>query len=120
MEMSVDGGPIAPLRGSTAGMQMLDVSPDGSQLLAIRPSLNDETLKGSMWSVPVLGGSAKRLGNEIVTDARWLPDGRSVIYMYLHSVFITGPDGANPKLLWEAPGHASDARPSRRTVAASA
>jgi tRNA A-37 threonylcarbamoyl transferase component Bud32/WD40 repeat protein len=109
VEMSVDGGPIAPLRGSTAGMQMLDVSPDGSQLLAIRPSLNDETLKGSMWSVPVLGGSAKRLGNEIVTDARWMPDGRSVIYMYLHSVFITGPDGANPKLLWEAPGHASDA-----------
>jgi len=108
VEMSVDGGIIAPLRGSTAGMRMLDVSPDGSQLLALKPSLNAENVNGSIWSVPVLGGSPTRIGNKIVTDARWMPDGRSVIYMYLRSVFITGPDGADPKLLWQAPGNASD------------
>ena len=110
VEMSVNGGPIAPLRGSIAGMRMLDVSPDGSQLLAIKQNLGDESYRGEIWSVPVLGGAPKRIGNGMVTDARWMPDGRSVIYMYLHSVFTTGPDGANPKLLWEAPGDASDAR----------
>lgn len=110
VEMSVTGGPIAPLRGSTTAMRMLDVSPDGSQLLAIKPSLGDESFKGSIWSIPVLGGSPKRIGNEVVTDARWMPDGRSVIYAYLRSVFITEPDGANPKSLWEAPGNAYDPR----------
>jgi len=110
VEMSVNGGPIAPLRVSTAGMRMLDVSPDGSQLLAIKQNLGDESDRGEIWSVPVLGGAPKRIGNEMVTDARWMPDGRSVIYMYLRSVFITGPDGANPKPLWEAPGNAYDAR----------
>jgi serine/threonine protein kinase/dipeptidyl aminopeptidase/acylaminoacyl peptidase len=118
VEMSVNGGPIAPLRGSTTGMRMLDVSPDGSQLLAIKLSLGDESFSGSIWSVPVLGGSPKRIGNEMVTDARWLPDGRSVIYVYLRSVFMTGPDGANPKKFWEAPGNAYDPTfsPDRRRV----
>ncbi len=110
VEMSVNGGAIAPLRGSTGGMRMLDVSPDGSQLLAIQQNLGDESYRGEMWSIPVLGGAPKRIGSGMVTDARWMPDGRSVIYMYLHSVFTTGPDGANPKLLWEAPGDASEAR----------
>ena len=108
VEMSVKGGSMAPLHGSEVGMHMLDVSLDGSQLLALKQNLGDEQVKGSIWSIPVLGGSAKRIGNEMVTDARWLPDGRSVIYMYFRSVFITGPDGANPKLLWQAPGDAFD------------
>jgi Tol biopolymer transport system component len=108
VEMSVTGGAIVPLRASTAGMQMLDVSRDGSQLLAMKPNLDEEDARGSIWSVPVLGGSPRRIGNEMVTDARWLPDGRSLIYMYLRSVFISGAEGANPKKIWEAPGNVSD------------
>lgn len=100
-ETSVTGGPIAPLRGSTAGMQMLDVSPDGSQLLALKQN-QAQSERGEIWSVPVLGGAPKRVGNETVSDARWMPDGRSVIYTSFRSVFITGPDGANPKLIWQA------------------
>jgi Serine/threonine protein kinase len=106
VEMSVKGGPIAPLRGSTTGMQLLDVSPDGSQLLVIKPNPEVESFEGSIWSVPVLGGSPKRIGKEMVTDARWLPDGRSIIYVYLRSVFITEADGANPRKFWEAPANA--------------
>ena len=42
MEMSVNGGPIAPLRATTTGMQMLDISPDASQMLALKPDINSE------------------------------------------------------------------------------
>ncbi len=105
VEMSINGGTIAPLRGSTQGMRMLDVSRDGSQLLIMKPNLGDEGLnRGSIWSVPVLGGIPKRIGNLTVTDARWLPDGRSVLFLHLNSVSLTGPDGADPKKIWEAPG----------------
>ncbi len=79
VEMSVNGGAIAPLRSSLAGMRMLDVSRDGSELLVTKPSINDEDFRGSLWSVPVLGGSPKRIGNELVTAARWLPDGQPAI-----------------------------------------
>jgi serine/threonine protein kinase/Tol biopolymer transport system component len=109
VEMSVSGGQIAPLRATTSGMTMLDVSPDGSELLAFKPSLNDESFRGTLWSVPVLGGSPKKLGEAMVTDARWRPDGRSLITVYLRSVFLAGPDGADPQKIWEAPGNASEA-----------
>ena len=35
VEMSVKGGPTAPLRASISGMQMLDISPDASEMLAL-------------------------------------------------------------------------------------
>jgi eukaryotic-like serine/threonine-protein kinase len=108
VEMSINGGPSAPLRGSTEGMSMLDVSPDGSELLALKRNLSDEENRGTIWSVPVLGGTPRRMGNEIVTDARWLPDGRSLILIHLRSVFTTRPGGAEPKKIWEAPGNASE------------
>jgi eukaryotic-like serine/threonine-protein kinase len=108
VEMAVSGGQIAPLRATTSGMTMLDVSPDGSELLAFKPSLNDENFRGTLWSVPVLGGSPKKLGEEMVTDARWCSDGHSLITVYLRSVFITGPDGASPKKIWEGPGNAAE------------
>jgi serine/threonine protein kinase len=107
-EMSVNGGAIAPLRASTTGMTMIDVSHDGSELLAFKSSVDDESFRGSVWSVPVLGGSPRRLGNEMATSARWLPDGRSLIYIYLRSVFLTGVDGSNPKKIWEGPGNVGE------------
>ena len=36
VEMSVKGGLIAPLRASASGMQMLDISPDASEMLALK------------------------------------------------------------------------------------
>jgi serine/threonine protein kinase/Tol biopolymer transport system component len=109
MEMSVKGGPIAPLRASTTGMQMLDISPDASQMLAVKPDLNDENARGSIWMVPVLGGYPRKLGNQIAQDARWSPDGRSIVYASMNSLYISDGDGANLKKIWDAPGFAESA-----------
>ena len=75
VEMSVKGGSTAPLRVSISGMSMLDISPDASEMLALKPDLNDESGRGSIWSVPVLGGYPKMVGSRIAVDARWSPDG---------------------------------------------
>src|ERR1700690_841442 len=63
VEMSVNGGPEAPLRVSIAGMRMLDISSDASEMLALKPDLNDEGFRGTIWSVPVLGGYPKMLSS---------------------------------------------------------
>jgi serine/threonine protein kinase len=76
VEMSVKGGPVAPLRASLSGMRILDISPDASEFLAWKPDLNDETNRGSLWTVPVLGGIPNRLGNQLARGASWSPDGR--------------------------------------------
>ncbi len=83
---------------------MLDISPDASEMLALKPDLNDETGRGSIWSVPVLGGYPKRLGSHIALDAHWSPDGHSIAYADLSSVYVSDRDGANLKKIWDAPG----------------
>ena len=104
VEMSVNGGPTAPLRASVFGMGILDISPDGSELLAWKQDLNDETGRGSLWLVPVLGGYPRKLGNQIARGARWSPDGRSMVFADLNSVYVGDADGANIQKIWEAPG----------------
>ena len=101
MEMSVSGGASAPVRGSMSGMRMLDISSDASELLALKPDLNVEAIRGSIWSVPVLGGSPKRFGNQMVHDAHWSPDGHSIAYADIHTVYTSRADGSNFKKIWE-------------------
>jgi Tol biopolymer transport system component len=103
VEMSVKGGPTAPLRVSISGMRMLDISPDASEMLALKPDPNDESGRGSIWSVPVLGGYPKMVGTRVASDARWSPDGRSIVYVDLNSVYVSDRDGANLKKIWDAP-----------------
>ena len=121
VEMSVDGGPTAPLRASTAGMRMMDISPDGSEMLAWRNDPNDETGRGSLWSVPVLGGYPRILGNQIARNAHWTTDGRMLVYADLNSVYVGDGDGSNVRKVWDAPGEVDTARfsPDSSLIAAS-
>jgi eukaryotic-like serine/threonine-protein kinase len=105
VEMSVKGGPIALLRASASGMQMLDISPDASEMLALKPDLNDEIGQGSIWTVPVLGGYPRRLGNLIAQDAHWSPDGRSIVYSHTNSIYVSEGEGANLRKIWDAPAY---------------
>lgn len=104
VEMSAKGGPTAPLRASVTGMRMLDISPDASEMLALKPDLNDEIGQGSIWTVPVLGGYPRKLGNQIAQDAHWSPDGRSIVYTNMNSLYVSDSAGANLKKIWDAPG----------------
>jgi serine/threonine protein kinase/Tol biopolymer transport system component len=124
VEMSVKGGPVAPLRASLSGMKILDISPDASELLAWKPNLNDETNRGSLWTVPVLGGTPNRLGNQLARGASWSPDGRSIVYADLNSVLVSDNNGANVKQIWDAhrmvagwPRFSPDSKRIRVTVA---
>jgi serine/threonine protein kinase len=105
VEMSVNGGSTAPLRGAASGMQMLDISPDASAMLALKPDLNSEAGQGSIWLVPVLGGSPRKLGIQLAQDAHWSPDGRSIVYANLNSLYVSDGGGANLRKLWDAPAY---------------
>ena len=102
VEMSVTGGSMQPLQASLFGMKFLDISPDASQLLMLKPDLNDETGRGSIWAIPVLGGPPRKLGNLLARGASWSPDGRSLGYADLNSVFVSDADGANSREIWNA------------------
>ena len=123
VEMSTKGGAEAPLRASLSGMNVLDISPDATEMLAVKPDPNDEAGQGSIWSVPVLGGSARMVRSQIARAARYSPDGRSIAYTDLQSVYVSERDGSNPRKIWDAPGRidlpyfSPDSRRLRVTVA---
>jgi serine/threonine protein kinase/Tol biopolymer transport system component len=120
--MAVSGGTIAPLRNLQPGMRMLDLSPDGSQILALKIAANNEIGLGSLWTVPTLGGTPRRLGNDLALTARWSPDGRSLAYANKRKLYISGSDGANAREIWTGPGYLTDLcfSPDSREIAATA
>jgi dipeptidyl aminopeptidase/acylaminoacyl peptidase len=96
------GVTMQPLQASVLGMKIWDISPDASQLLMFKADPNDETSRGSIWTIPVLGGSPRRLGNLMARGASSSPDGHSLVYADLNSVFVSDANGANSRKIWDA------------------
>ena len=127
VEMSVKGGATAPVRAAIGSMIILNISPDGSEFLLLQNDLNDETQRGTIWTMPVLGGAGKRLGNVTARGAAYSPDGKLIAFNERESVYVCGTDGQNVKELWNThhmvPGNPSfspDSKRIRVTVSRSA
>ena len=93
-QVGVNGGEIAPLPITVPGSDsyMVDLSPDGSNAL-IRVYAADR----SLWVVPLLGGSARRVGN---LEGAFSPNGASVVYSTAQGeVFVVRNDGTDPRKL---------------------
>ncbi len=102
VQMSATGAAMQPLPASVSEMKIQGISPDASQLLMFKPELNDESGRGTLWTIPVLGGSPRRLGNHLARGASWSPDGHSLAYADLNSVFVSDANGANSREIWNA------------------
>lgn len=117
-EMSVNGGEAVPLRAAIGSMTILDISPDGSEFLLLRSDLNDETQRGTIWTMPVLGGAAKRLGNVTARGASYSPDGKLIAFNEKESVYVCDADGQNVKKIWDThhmvPGNPSFSPDSKK------
>ena len=78
LQIGVNGGETAPVPVSLPGLfsDLKDISPDGSHALI---GTTEEGYQGyPMWVVPILGGTATRLGYGL--GESFSPDGASVIY----------------------------------------
>jgi DNA-binding winged helix-turn-helix (wHTH) protein/Tol biopolymer transport system component len=97
-QVGVNGGEIAhvPINVAATSTVLWDISPDGSNALIE----SDEAghVANPIWLVPLLGGSAKRLG-EGQFEA-FSPDGSSVIYSSLDGeIFLARIDGTETRKL---------------------
>ena len=117
-EMSVKGGEAVPLHAAIGSMSILDISPDGSEFLLLQNDLNDETQRGSIWTMPVLGGVAKRLGNITARGASYSPDGKLIAFNEKESVYVCDADGQNVRKIWDTqhmvPGNPAFSPDSRK------
>ncbi len=88
--------------------------------------LTTETQRGTIWTMPVLGGTAKRLGSITARGASFSPDGKLIAFNEKESVYISDTDGQNVKELWNThhmvpgnPAFAPDSKRIRVTVSRS-
>ena len=110
-QTSVTGGDTFPVPNSledTGFSNVFDISSDGSVLLM--NTARGTSLDGPLWSVPVLGGSPRRLGNLEGHAGAWSPDSKQIAYGIGNEIFVAKTDGADPHQLLPVGGTASDIR----------
>jgi eukaryotic-like serine/threonine-protein kinase len=108
-QVSVAGGETVAIPNSlpNLGFTFLDdVSPDGSELLLA--TSKGTTFEGELWTLPVLGGSARRLGNFSSRSTAWSPDGKRIAYTTGEDVDLANSDGSNPHRILTAAGTTED------------
>src|SRR5580698_3030967 len=98
--MSITGGAAVPSRANPDGMQIVDISPDASAWLALKPDLNDESNRGTLWTMPVLGGAARKLSDKLVISGSFSRDGSSIAYAELRNIGVMDHDGSNPRTIY--------------------
>jgi eukaryotic-like serine/threonine-protein kinase len=110
-QVSVTGGETFPIPTSlenTGFSNVFDISPDGSVLLM--NTAQGTSLDGPLWSVPVLGGSPRRLGSIEGHAGAWSPDGKSLVFSKGNELFVARNDGSEPRKILTTMGTSSDLR----------
>ncbi len=97
-EMSVAGGEPQKLSIlPSATMFPRGLSADGSELLVVDGKGLSTT--GPLWSVPILGGSPRRLGDLVGNAGSWSPDGKRLAYSNASTLYVANADGSDPRKL---------------------
>jgi serine/threonine protein kinase/Tol biopolymer transport system component len=105
-EISLSGGDPQPIPAPSPNMFAVGVSPDGSQLLALEAQ--SSTAEAPLWSLPILGGSPRRLGDTVGRSAAWSPDGKMLAYSNASDLFLAKPDGTESRKLVTAKNFVQD------------
>jgi tRNA A-37 threonylcarbamoyl transferase component Bud32 len=96
-QISASGGETVPIPvalPNSSFVNLLDISPDGSQVLI--NTTHGTVLDGLLSTVPVMGGSPRRLGNIEVHSAAWSPDGKRMAYAKGNEIFLANSDLTEP------------------------
>ncbi len=92
-QVSATGGEVARVSVPAPTMVPMAVSPDGASLL-VADEVGQTSFHGSLWSVPVLGGSPRKLGDAAAQSAAFSPDGQKIVYADGNDLKLVNSDGS--------------------------
>lgn len=118
-QVSVHGGPTAPVETRVPRPFLTGISRDGSALLVVARPTGWPFYGGPLWWVPLPAGEPRRLGSFDARYADIFPDGRIVFGQSIQGkdpkgtdsdaeIFITDKDDSNPQKLLSFPGIIGD------------
>jgi Tol biopolymer transport system component/DNA-binding winged helix-turn-helix (wHTH) protein len=102
MQVSATGGETVPIPVPFAQPQLLDFSLSRSELLV--GSFENPSSPGSLWAVPMPAGPPKRVGDLVVRDASWSPDGHEICFVRGAGLYRSKDDGTEVRKLADLPG----------------
>jgi Tol biopolymer transport system component/DNA-binding winged helix-turn-helix (wHTH) protein len=97
MQAPVSGGESQPFPAPFRNTRILDISPDMSEFLIAPFTQRAPGLP--FWTVPVVGGAPRRLGNVVGDDAAFSPDGTRIAYLTQDGLYICTRSGTDVKKL---------------------
>jgi Tol biopolymer transport system component len=104
MQMSASGGEPVRIPAASKAILPLNVSRDGAELLVKDNQGTDYT--GQLWTLPILGGSPRRLAGLVGQDAAWSPDGSMLVYANGSELYLARSDGTESRKLVSVKGWA--------------
>ncbi len=102
MQIPTSGGDPVRVPAASRAILPLNVSPDGSELLA-KENRGTE-YRGELWSLPLLAGAPRRLGALVGQDAAWSSDGQTLVYADGSDLYLAKRDGTFSRKLVSLPG----------------
>jgi Tol biopolymer transport system component/tRNA A-37 threonylcarbamoyl transferase component Bud32 len=102
MAVPAAGGDAVPIPMPLKDALVRCITPDNGELMV--GSLTPDGLHFTVWYVPVLGGSPRRVGDLVVEQASGTPSGRGLIYTKGPDVFFANADGTGSRKLLSVPG----------------
>lgn len=104
-QVSVEGGtplPVLPTEEPLSNPDILDISPDRSNLLVASGSGTE--VERPFWVVPTVGGSPRRVGDVTGHAGAWSRDGSHIVFARGSALFLAASDGTDSRKLLETPG----------------
>ena len=117
-EVSVNGGDASTLASALQSPRLMDISPNGSELLAAsfgpdpgvsigeKAGLNESAL----WSISLPSGNVRRIGDLFADAAAFAPDGHEIAIGWNNALYMAISDGAGQRKIAQLPGTASSIR----------
>jgi Tol biopolymer transport system component/DNA-binding winged helix-turn-helix (wHTH) protein len=105
MQVPVSGGDSAPVPMPFEKSTAFDLSPNGARLLVGEVPPNSIDAHGmALWTIPVAGGSPRRVGDIHTDSAAWSSDARIIYFTDGSHLETVLPDGTGRKEILRAPG----------------
>ena len=98
MQTSINGGEIVPVQTPFPQAVFGDISPDRTEVLLTRHVAYGE--KYPVWIMPIQGGTPQRVGDLLVDQVTWFPDGQRLLCLNDREVFSVERDGGHRRHLF--------------------
>jgi len=113
-QISAAGGESAPFNAPFKNTKTFSVSPDQSEILLV-PFISRDSNR-PLWSMPLVGGAPRPLGDIVVDGAAYSPDGTKIAFTNPSGVYMANRDGSEVRQVAGFHAWAIDWSPNGRTL----